>query len=90
MNAEEIDMIAEKYEQITSAIERAIEDNRDLVDKGDRWLARLISSGDIKDFSTNVAGTLLYGSANVWTVQTGGSNERVEFTIPLDTLNEYL
>lgn len=90
MNAEEIANIIDGYDRLTQAAENAIRADKSLVDEDDRWLAHLVWAADLEGLYVNVVDQILIGYAYVWTVQTGGSNEQVHFTIPLETLRKFL
>lgn len=89
MNAQEIDDIAEGWSKLTDAIVKALKADKTLIDKGDRWLPTP-DAYDIHYIEASIYGDRINGTASVYTMQTGGSTEHLEFTIPLDTLNKYL
>lgn len=89
MNAQEIDDIAEGWSKLTTAAVRAIKENKDFIEDGYRWLPAP-SANDIHYIEASVYGDRINGTASVYTMQTGGSTETFDFTIPLDTLNKYL
>jgi len=88
MDADQINDARDDHERICNAIEKAIDADRTLVEEIDRWVAHLIDSGEIRNYEA--VGNMLYGHAQVWTQQTGGSHEYPHFKIPLDTLNKFL
>ena len=90
MKTEEIANIIDGYDRLTQAVEKAIRADKSLVDENDRWVAHLIWASDIEGLHVNDIDQTLIGYAYVWTVQTGGSMEQAHFTIPLDTLRQWL
>lgn len=88
MDADQINDALDTHERICTAIEKAIDADGTLVHESDRWLTHLIGSGDVCNYVAT--DTAVYGHAKVWTLQTGGSTEFADFTIPLDTLNKFL
>lgn len=89
MDANAIDDILEGYFKIAKACEDAIRADHSLIAEEYRWLPSPWAS-DFTHLEMSMNGTYVYGSASVWTNQTGGSNESCEFYIPLDTLNKHL
>lgn len=79
----------EAYERIAEACEKAIDENKNLIDEADRWLPNPWT-WDFNYLHASEDGEYIYGSASVWTNQTGGSNEEVEFRIPIATINRFL
>lgn len=90
MNATEISNTLDGYYRIIQAIEKAIDTDKSLVDEDDRWVAHLFWSCDIQSLEVNVIDQTIFGYGTVWTMQTGGSHEHVNFTIPLETLQKFL
>lgn len=90
MDANEIATILDGYDRIANAIEKAIDADKNLVDEADRWVAHLFWSCDIQNLEVNNVDQTIFGYGTVWTVQTGGSHEQLNFTIPLETLRKYL
>ena len=89
MDANAIDDILEGYFKIAQACEGAIKEDHSLIAEEYRWLPSPWAS-DFTNLEMSMNGTYLSGTAEVWTNQTGGSNEYLEFYIPIETLNKYL
>lgn len=89
MEGNTIDDILNGYAKIAQAAQDALSADKNLIHEDDRWLP-LPWSNDFNHLEMNHDNTVLLGSATVWTMQTGGSSEWMEFSIPLDTLNEFL
>lgn len=90
MNTNEIANIIDGYGRLTRAVEKAVDADKSLVDEADQWVAHLFWAADIQSLEVNVVDQTLIGFGTVWTVQTGGSHEQVNFTIPLETLRKFL
>lgn len=89
MDASEISNIVEGHYRLSRAIEEALAADKTLIDESDRWLPRLWYS-DIQSLEVNFTDQTIIGYGDVYTMQTGGSTEQVNFTIPLETLQKYL
>ena len=89
MKTDEIANIIDGYDRLTLAVINALDADKTLIDEADRWLPRPWAC-DIASLEVNLSDQTLFGYGSVWTMQTGGSTEQVNFTIPLETLRKFL
>jgi hypothetical protein len=89
MNADEIDKVQNDYDTITTAIGKAIKEDRELI-TNEGWVGHLCDADTVTRFAVNGKRDTLFVNFCVYTQMTGGSYEYPEAEIPLDTLNKYL
>lgn len=75
--------IIEQYDALRERSAQAIKDDKSLMGD-DAWLPRPYA-GDIEYMTATEEGLVVQGK--VWTMQTGGSSEHFEFTIPWGRLS---